>query len=192
LETEKELHHYNAVLREITRGLNIEVKHLPASPVLRARTREERREIRKRLYLKAFMDAREISLKLHDLSILYGYIGTGKLMKIDELICEEHPEKIIVFSQKDVESDIVKEIEEKFNRKVIIFSPDELKEILVGLVDKSMHFLGLGIVLNYNPETDEIKIYTRAPREKIAGLIWGLMKITTDGEEKAWLKPWQI
>ena len=192
LEAENELYHYEATLKEIARGLNVEIRHLPASPVLKARTREERREIRKRLYLKAFVDAKEISLKLHDLSILYGYIGTGKLTKIDELICEEHPEKIIIFSQKDVEADVIKAIEEKFNKKAIVFNPDELKEILVGLIDKNMHFLGLGIVLNYNPETDEIKIYTRAPQDKIAGLIWGLMKITINGEEKAWLKPWQI
>lgn len=189
IEREKELEFVRALTRRVQKS---EILSVPASPMLRARTREERREIRESIFRSAFEGARTITLKLHELSILYGYLGSGLLKRVGERICEEHPEFVYVFSEKPLSQQETQALETALGKKVKVITPDVLENWLVALVDENMHFLGLGVVLRYDAEKDELTVLTRAPAEKVAGLMWGHMKVTPDGKEVAWLSPWSI
>jgi len=201
LQRNGELEHLVAPFR----NTNISIVRLPASPVVRPRSREERREIRRRIFYKEFENGREIWIDLNKVGVAYSFLGTGsqaspetieqlkQFLDIEILYCEESPDSLlIILPNNTLISDEVKEkLKEVFGKREVIFSSlEKLNHLLVSFTDNTGKFLGLGCIVDFDLENHRLKIYTRVEEEKISTISFGYLKVNPSGEEEGWTGLW--
>ncbi len=175
---------------------DIKIRNLEASPMIRVRSREVRREIRQSVFKEYLKDAKIIEINLNTVNVRYGYIGTGRSVNEEErnqLIGKvDFPiENIEVFYEciriyGDITlSDTSKLVLERvFNGKTIhVLRPDELENVLVALKSKEEKFLGFGLIKGYDPATKSLKLYTNVPPLNIKTVEIGHIKANEKGEE---------
>ena len=74
-----------------------------------------------------------------------------------------------------------------------IITPEELKNVLVAFGGSGKMFLGLGIILDFNPSTGELKVYTNVKAEDVEFMQVGYIKIDPETfEEQGWIERWSL
>jgi len=201
LQRNGELEHLVAPFR----NTNISIIRLPASPVVRPRSREERREIRRRIFSEAFKNGREIWINLNKVGVAYSFLGTGlqaspeivkqleQFLNIKILYCEESPDSLLIIlpNSTNINGEVKERLKETFGKREVIFStPEKLNHLLVSFTDNTGKFLGLGCIIDFDLENQRLKIYTKVEEEKISTISFGYLKVNPSGEEEGWTGPW--
>jgi len=187
-------------------GYSGEIYKVPAAPRLRVRNWEERRELRKMMYLKEFTDAREVVIDLNDVNVSYGFLGTGRspteetlnllmelLGDIQDIYIEESWDSILIITENKPAPKVLEELKRRLNkREIFAVTPDNVRNLLISLHDRAGKFLGLGIILDFNPREKKLLVFTRARLDAVTSIQFGHMKLSIDGEELEKFAPWFI
>ena len=187
--------------------LGVKVVKLPASPLVRARSREERHELRSEMYRKEFLGGKEVEISIDDVGIAYGFLGSGgplseeeksvlsEILGIEDFYAEIAPDVLLVLTREPVcpSEQQIKALKETFEKQeVVVTSIEEVKHLLVALQGRDGKFLGLGSLLDFDWKEKKVKIFTRVNPEDIACIQVGYIRVSPEGEEEGWVKPWPI
>ncbi len=197
-EEEGEMNH----LKRAFDKLGIEIISVEKPKYLRERSRENRRLIRENKYKLEFQNAKEIEISLDDVSILYGFLGSGEpldeeaMIKIEGIIrgkilyAEKTGITLLLVTHKRISREEKIDLRHALSvRDVIVVNPDHLKNLLIGIYDKSLNFLGLGIITDYDLSNRILKVFTRVEGE-ISAIAFGHIKLDANGKEIEYLYPW--
>lgn len=166
---------------------------VPASQMVRARDRSDRKMIRQMNYFKWFTNAMNKRVLISELygiepNIFGGYqLDDLKFKRISELLGVDIVssliinDKLIVFTNNDIEvnNTIKDKIISEFGVKEVIFlSFFSLIPLLIAFEDINGNFAGLGIITNMDLRNKWMQIYTNVniPWNKLK-LILGLVKV---------------
>jgi len=181
------------LLGALTETQNLVVE---SSPAVRKRDREERRLLRELGYKKYLKGARTESFPLGWTMIAGVAFGTGvppsreRMKRIEQLLgatplyCEEMPNFVFIVLNKEqwMDEGLMKDLEQKLNRKVRVVRKGDEEGLLVALHDVNESFLGIGVVEEIDYERRVIRVYTPV-REDVASLIVGRVKLDRKGRE---------
>ena len=201
MEKEKGELNYLVALAE-KMGIRCEV--IQAAPRLRARSREERRMLRKKYYAKEFSGASEVRIMMDEVAFMYSYLGTGVPLDADEMLgvvntigfvpeyAEKTKDKVLIITRKNIPEEAVEALKKTLGRPVIVINPTDLENLLVGLLDENLNVLGLGIITKFDPASRILTIHTRVDQKRVRIVALGRIKVNLDYEEVGWLDPWSL
>ncbi len=202
-KNEGELDHLVVPLRKLKLNV-IKVK----SPIrIRERNREERKFLREVMFRRYLENLREIKVSLSRVGVAYGILGSGKIadqqlvervsamLGVKVVHCERSEDYLLIVTENheminSLSLEAVKRVLQV--RDVRIVSVSMIKDILVGLMDDKMNFLGVGIIKEYNPKSNELIIRTNVDENKIAIIQYGSIKISDETREEGKIRPWSI
>ena len=186
-------------------GYTSEICHVSAPPRIRARSREERWNIRAELFREEFEDAREVVISLDSVGIMYGFIGTGnppkegtlevleKIFGEDIPYTEESDDAIVFVTETRLPRSTLDSIKMLLRkREVVNVTKEDLYHLLIGLTDANGHYLGLGIILDFDPREKKLLVLTRARLDILSSIQFGHMKVNPNGEEEGKFSPWIV
>lgn len=191
-------------LKAISDKLGKRSKIIPAAPRLRARSREERRDLRKQYYAKEFEGAREVYISTDEVAFMYSYFGTGlpldaeELAKISQILgfvpeySEKTPDLVIIVTEKNVPQEKIEMLSKRLGKQIRILQPYIFENLLVGLLDENANLLALGIIKRFDPVSRVFNIITKANPKGVRIIAFGRIKVTPEMEEVEWLEPWYV
>ena len=77
-------------------------------------------------------------------------------------------------------------------REVVNVTKEDLYHLLIGLTDANGHYLGLGIILDFDPREKKLLVLTRARLDILSSIQFGHMKVNPNGEEEGKFSPWIV
>jgi polynucleotide 5'-hydroxyl-kinase GRC3/NOL9 len=179
-------------------GALVETQNLvvESSPAVRKRDREERKLLRELGYKKYLKGARAESFPLRWTRIAGVAFGTGvlpsreRMKRIEEslgatpLYCEELPNFVFIALDKEqwVDEELVKDLEQKLNRRVLVAREGDEEGLLVAFHDANENFLGIGVLEGIDYERRVVRVYTPV-RKDAASLHLGVVKLDRKGRE---------
>jgi len=179
-------------------GALIETKNLvvESSPAVRKRDREERKLLRELGYKKYLKGARTESFPLRWTKVAGVAFGTGvppsreRMRKMEEwlgsmpLYCEELPYFVFIALDKEqwVDDELVKDLEQRLNKKVRVVREGDEEGLLAALHDAKENFLGIGVLEGIDYERRVVRVYTPV-RKGAAFLHLGRVKLDRKGRE---------
>jgi polynucleotide 5'-hydroxyl-kinase GRC3/NOL9 len=181
------------LLGALTETQNLVVE---SSSAVRKRDREERKLLRELGYKKYLKGARTELFPLVWTMVAGVAFGTGvppsrermkrmeELLGIAPLYCEEMPNFVFVALDKRqwVSEELVKDLEQKLNRKVRVVREGDEEGLLVALYDAKKNFLGIGVLEGIDYEKRVVRVYTPV-HEGVASLHLGRVKLDRKGRE---------
>jgi len=174
-----------------------------ASPeVVKRRDRESRKELREQSYRKFLEGATTRSLPMSWVRFELTTFGSGtpptpnRLRELEEalgcrtLYCEENQKELFVVVREAEAADMgrVANLEKAFGKALRIVGEEDLKDLLVGLLDDRRGFLGLGVVNKIDYKNRVLKI-TTPYREKVDIVQFGQVKVDKLGREIGYITP---
>jgi len=167
-----------------------------SSSAVRKRDHEERKLLRELGYKKYLKGARTESFPLRWTWVGYVAFGTGvpssyeRMGKIEELLgatplyCEEMPTFVFIVLDREqwVDEELMKDLEQKLNKKVRVVREGDEEGLLLALHDVKDNFLGIGVVEGIDYERRVVRVYTPV-REGVASLHLGRVKLDKKGRE---------
>jgi len=194
------LEHITSFVERIYRVIKVDPAH-----ALRPRSREERRGIRTNQYARHFQGAEVKTIQVEKIGVAYSFLWTGKRLQSAEIerLCkeigleilwaEEALDALILVVNTSLSPKVKESIEESYAKTVKIITPEELKNVLVAFGGSGKMFLGLGIILDFNPSTGELKVYTNVKAEDAEFMQVGYIKIDPETfEEQGWIERWSL
>ena len=111
-----------------------------------------------------------------------------KIMGSLVLRAERVGEHLIVFTKGRVELKKLLEAEDQIKkaysvRAIRLVLLEELKGLLVGLLNRDLEFKGIGVLNRVDLESKRVYIMTYVNEEDIAGIVPGIISISNDGKE---------
>ncbi len=204
IEKSRELEHLIAPFR---RSGTLRILRVTSPPRIRERDRVDRKFLRETSFEKYLRDAKEVKLKLDDVGIVYGFLGTGRpatpeeLSLIEKIVgvkveyAEISRDAVVVITAERVKVDalMVSALKLHFNcQDVRVVHYGDFKGTLVGLSSSDGRFLGLGIISQFNPKSRELTILTPVKAEDIAIIEYGCVKVSPEGKEERIFHPWSV
>jgi len=200
-KTREELWH----LKKAMQGVYTEIRHVTAPLRLRSRSWEIRRKIRAEMFTREFDDAREVVIPLDSVGISYGFIGTGREPSEDTILflenilgdsipyVEESEDAIILFTDKKLPRNVLEEIKGFLGkREAINITKEDLHHLLVCFTDLYGRYLGLGVILDFDPKDRKLLVWTNARLDILSNIQFGHMKVNPNGEEEGKFEPWIV
>jgi polynucleotide 5'-hydroxyl-kinase GRC3/NOL9 len=139
------------------------VIHLPVSPAVKPKSRQERAALRQKAFGEQFREARSIEYSFGKFSVERSLLFNGERPHIVRGILRmdvSGSEALAVVSGKIPG---YKALMDQLSLDVLhIYAPEDFVNVLVGLLDGSGKFLGLGIIEAIDFEEEKIHIYTAA------------------------------
>ncbi|MGQ4832313.1 MAG: Clp1/GlmU family protein [Candidatus Asgardarchaeia archaeon] len=204
IEKNKELEYYNLMFSKFYRVIRVS-----SSKYVRPRDREERKQLRQKMYTYYLFGGKEIELNLTQIPVFYSFLWTGTEINDDETLSiissilgvsketieyvEETSDCIIVVLSSNcfVPEDKINKLKETFvKREVKVITKDVFQNLLVGLVDNEFRFLAIGTITDIDLKNKKVKVFTKADPEKVSAVMFGYLKVTPDGEEIGWTGHW--
>jgi len=181
------------LLGALTETQNLVVE---SSPAVRKRDREERKLLRELGYKKYLKGARSESFPLGWTRVAGAAFGTGvppsreRMKRIEHLLgatplyCEEMPNLVFIALNKEqwMDEGLMKDLEQKLNRKVRVVREGDEEGLLVALHDAKENFLGIGVLEEIDYERRVVRVYTPV-REGVTSLHLGRVKLDRKGRE---------
>jgi polynucleotide 5'-hydroxyl-kinase GRC3/NOL9 len=199
----------------IQRGVEVEhlvkpylhkVLRVPTSPLVRSRSREDRRVRRELAFRDYFAKAKVRKFSLDAVGLMYTLLSTGfrmsegRMMEVEKVVGrrvvygEEGPDSLFVVVEGPPPSmeGAVAALKERFNKEeVLITYSGAERGLIVGLMDQDHNMLGLGLIRELNYEDRTISVST--PVEGAVSLIQvGQLKLSEDCREVARLNGWPL
>jgi len=181
--------------------LGLKIERVSASEYVRLRSIEERKELRKMSFIKHLIDGKIIRFSLGERLIITQFnIGVGKPLsreavtfleektRISILHTELTEEVLLIVVRDKVQMGDVSEIvyhanEVSEGREAIVFSEQDLQNLLVGLYGEDFEYKGIGILKSINYENRNLTLYTREDPREISLLQLGTIQLYENGEE---------
>ena len=177
-------------------GLTTKVLRVASSPIVKKRDREDRKELREQGYKKILENAAMRRLPMNWSRFELTMFGSGsplsqtRLNDIENVLCrrvlygeESEKEFLIVIVKEDIDEAQRISIPKDWQGKSLhIINEDELKGLLIGLLDERRRFLGLGIISKVEYEDRVLKIVTPC-REKVSIIQFGQVRLNRNGRE---------
>ena len=171
---------------------NIRVINAPKPVKVRERNREERRGLRSEAYRKYFSKAKERSLDINNIKVIYSNLINGTALSSEDLakilgISVDIIKDKVAFASKYLNSVNVvlstpdRELIEllKCKKDLCITDSNDVKGLLVGILNKDMKDVAVGIVKDIDFGKGTLKILTPWDGE-ISALIVGRVKLSLD------------
>jgi len=200
----------------IQRG--VEVEHLvkpylhkggmrvPASPLVRSRSREDRRVRRELAFRGYFAKAKVRKFSLDTVGLMYTLFGTGfrmsveRMMEVEKVVGrrvvygEEAPDSLFVVVEEPPPSmeEAAVALKQRFNKEEVLITYSGAEQgLIVGLMDQDHNMLGLGLIRELDYRERTISILT--PVEEAVSLIQvGQLKLSEDCREVARVDGWPL
>ncbi len=187
------------------KNLKLNVMKVKSSVRIRERNREERRFLREIMFRKYLENLREVKVPLDRVGVAYGILGSGKpveqqlmdrvstMLGIKVLHCEKSEDYLLIVTE---DSEPINPLSLEAVKRVLqikdirVVSKSMIKGVLVGLMDNDMNFLGVGVIKDYDPKTNELVIRTNIDGDKIAIIQYGSIKIGDETREEGKIRPW--
>lgn len=187
MERERELEYYRCF-----KNVGIEISRIQVSPEVEAKSKIDRKRERERAFRDHFAGAKNFKIELANYGLERTLLGSGVLMNPGEassaLGCKVLRAERIGQEVSAVVEGRVLDLERacrSLNASYIeIADRNAFENLLVGLVDHSSNFLGLGILHNFNWEKFCCNIYTKV--ESFANIQFGSLKLSLDCVERGW------
>ncbi|MEM2925598.1 MAG: Clp1/GlmU family protein [Methanocellales archaeon] len=188
IERERELDYYRCF-----ENVGIEVLRLQVSPYAEAKSKADRKRERERAFREHFAGAKNLKIELAKYGLERTLLGSGVLINPSEasnalgcrvLRAERIGNEVFAVVEGRV-LDLEKACRSLNASYIEIADKNAFENLLVGLVDHSSNFLGLGILHNFNWEDFCCTIYTKVP--SFANIQFGSLKLSLDCVEKGWL-----
>ncbi|MHA1722369.1 MAG: Clp1/GlmU family protein [Candidatus Baldrarchaeia archaeon] len=187
------------------RNLRLSVMKVRSSARIRERNREERRFLREIMFRKYLENLRDVRVPLERVGVAYGILGSGKpveqqlidkvsvMLGVKVLHCEKCEDYLLIVTEDHRSIDplsleAVKRVLQVKDIKVV--SMNLIKDVLVGLMDNEMNFLGVGIIKDYDTKSNELIIRTNVDEGRIAVIQYGSIKIGDETREEGKIRPW--
>jgi len=175
----------------------LQIELLSVYPNIPKRNLKTRKFLRESKFNSYFKDATPRLLDLNDIQIANAFFHSGNIMKGEELeFVEETLECNFIYAERAADGlflvkkyssfynkNRIQTIRDRYNIKEIrIVNKNDEKGLVVGLSDKNLNTLGIGIIESINYESDKIRIYTPV-MGPISTIQLGYLKITKTGQE---------
>ncbi len=181
---------YNHLIKSLPS--NIKVINAPKPIKVRERNREERRGLRSEAYKKYFSRAKERSLSINCIKIIYSNLINGITLSPEDLakilgISTDIIKNKVAFASKYLNSVNVvlnttdRELMEllKCKKDLCIAETNDIKGLLVGILNKDMKDVAVGVIKDIDFNKGILKILTPWDGE-ISALIVGRVKLSLD------------
>ena len=192
-------------LKRAITGLGASIFEVSTPPRLRIRSREERRNIRFNLFQREFQGAKEISIPLDSVGINYGFLGTGRepSKETKEVLVnilgpnlpyiEESEDALLLLTETKLSSTIINSLKLLLGKREIInITKDDVRHLLVCFTDKEGHYLGLGIIIDFDQASRKLLVFTNTKEDLISNLQFGHIKVNLNGVEEGKFSPWMV
>lgn len=187
IERERELDYYRYF-----KNVGIEIIRLQVSPEVEAKSKADRKRERERAFRAHFAGARDFKIELANYGLERTLLGSGVLMNPAEassalgcrvLRAERIGREVFAVMEGRV-LDLERACRSLNASYIEIADRNAFENLLVGLVDHSSNFLGLGILHGFNWEEFCCNIYTKV--QGFANIQFGSLKLSLDCVEKGW------
>lgn len=175
-----------SAFKAMLRNTSIDVNCLPKPRIVKERSREDRRDLRKINYQKWFNNMKRVCIDINNLAIAGSCIFNGAPIPAEEL---ENIEKTlgtkILYSARYTDFDVVavsddvivpRELLERLERKIIVVKPSNAKGVISSILDKNLDDVGVAIIDEIDLNNGKICVLT-SYTNKIHGLIIGKVKL---------------
>jgi len=175
-----------SAFKAMLRNTDIDVNCLPKPRIVKERSREDRRDLRKINYQKWFNNMKKVCIDINNLAIAGACIFNGALVPAEEL---ENIEKIlgtrILYSARYTDFDVIavpddiivpRERLERLERKIIVVKPSNAKGVISSILDKNLNDVGVAIIDEIDLNNGKICVQT-SYADEINGLIIGKVKL---------------
>jgi len=192
-------------LKRAITGLGASIFEVSSPPRLRIRSREERRNIRFNLFQREFQEAKEISIPLDSVGINYGFLGTGRepsketkevLMNIlgpNLPYVEESEDALLLLTETKLSSTVINSLKLLLGKREIInVTKGDIRHLLVCFTDKEGHYLGLGIIIDFDQASRKLLVFTNTKEDLISNMQFGHIKVNLNGVEEGKFSPWMV
>ena len=204
VERERELEH---LVRPFLNLID-DVYRMPASQKIRYRDRTDRKFLRESMLSKQLRaNSNSTTFHFKEVGFINSFLNTGEI--VSKALCEKISEilgyvpeyielcqdvLLIVEAIEHPLSDIVIEkLQEEFSHLIIrIIDPKTIENVLIGLLNHQNRFLGFGVVTHIDFLKQLITIYSPVSKDKITSIQFGSIKITQNGQEICWIRPWSF
>ncbi len=182
------------VFKYLTKSLpdSVRVIKAPRPTKVRERSREERRLLRAEAYRKYFLNAKERLVKINDIKLIYSNLVCGDTLGMSELarylgIDEDVIKNNVLFASKyynvlniviNSESRDLMELL-KCRRDVCVMRSDDIKGLLVGILNKRLKDVAVGIIKDVDFNEGIIKLLTPWNGE-VSALVISKVKLSLD------------
>jgi len=157
------------------------------------------------MFRKYLENLREVKVPLDRVGVAYGILGSGRLVEqklmdrvstmlgVKVLYCEKSEDYLLIVTE---DSETINPLSLEAVKRVLqikdirVVSKSMIKGVLVGLMDNDMNFLGVGVIKDYDPKTNELVIRTNVDGDKIAIIQYGSIKIDDETREEGKIRPW--
>ncbi len=160
--------------------------------VLKKRSREVRSSIRSRLYAKWLENAELRRFEDDEVEFENTTLFKGEKIEFLEgvldakvIFAEKGADFLNVCVEKEVEvgGELIKALLEIYEvKEVCIFSPDQLKGLMLGLYDRDGRYLGFGLLRGLDVENRSIEVFTSVGGE-VGKIEFGEIKLSDDLKE---------
>ncbi len=160
--------------------------------VLKKRSREVRSSIRSRLYAKWLENAELRRFEDDEVEFENTTLFKGEKIEFLEgvldakvIFAEKGADFLNVCVEKEVEvgGELIKALLEIYEvKEVCIFSPDQLKGLMLGLYDRDGRYLGFGLLRGLDVENRSIEVFTSVGGE-VGRIEFGEIKLNDDLKE---------
>lgn len=176
---------------------SIQIEKLSVHPHIKGRNSKTRKFLRESKFNKYFSNASSRLLNLQELRIENSFFHSGqRLNETDLQFTEQTLECHFIYAEKAADAlflvkkhasfynkDKIQSVREHFGiQEIRIVDKNEESGLILGLLDKDLNTLGIGLIENISYEKNTIRVFTPVT-ERIKILQFGFLKITKTGEE---------
>jgi polynucleotide 5'-hydroxyl-kinase GRC3/NOL9 len=174
----------------------VKIRRIPVYEKVRPRSIAERSALRWMALARYFENSNRVVLDLRRVKLGRCYYRTGEPIDPETLgvrapiiYAEKLPEGLLVVVENMLDDERMQELRMKFGQVKVIVKGTE-QNVLVGLMDRSNIFLGIGIIEEIDYARGRMVVITPVKNgEKIAAVQFGSMKVRPTGEEIGTVKP---
>jgi|SRR3990172_2338075 len=194
LQREEEL---EPILHLVESQRSLEVHRLPVSPRVVRRSHAVRRAFREERFREYFASATRHDLEWKNVRFTRLWLNTGRRLGRDELaLLGMSLQTMPLYAEALGEEGLVL-VRGAFSRAalyqvrnalqvsdVLVIDVEQLRGTLLGLLDRDGEFLGLGILQDFDPEHERLRVMTSLPDPaRIATVTFGSLRLDASGKE---------
>ncbi|MEM1644348.1 MAG: Clp1/GlmU family protein [Ignisphaera sp.] len=175
-----------SAFKAMLKNMGIDVYCLPKPKIVKERSREDRRDLRKINYQKWFNNMKKVCVNINNIAIVGACILNGMPIPAKELEDLEKTLGIrILYSARYADFDVIavpddtvipRELVERLERRVIVVKPSNAKGVISSILDKNLNEVGVAIIDEIDLINGRICVST-SYTDEIYGLIIGKVKL---------------
>lgn len=174
-------------------SVGMDVINLPVSKHVEPRSREKRRNARRKAFRSYFSNSEVKTIDLSEVGLERTILGSGvdvteevfRILNVQVGRSEKFGDRLILVTEGQINPKIRRMVKEDLSvGRVDVVRESDFKNLLVGLVGRENNFLGIGILENLNFDSLQAEvIMPMGVARRIRSVQFGSIKVRRDGEE---------